>query len=176
MRDVSLRTIAIPYITIAYIAIVFAISQLPTTWTFKSSLVPLRGTVRYADVYTTTVSDRRGHKSQKSELIFYLYEYKKKFYLAENIGDSRSSQMHLNLRNGLRKADSVTIWVKKSEKEEYQPKVFQIDRDEKVTLLEFESVRTAHSPVTAFILILGLGSIGFYFWTKYPKKINSLFS
>lgn len=154
----------------------FAIYQLPTIWTFKSSLFPLHGTVKYADTYVTTVNDGRGHKSQKSELVFYLNEYNKKFCLVENIGNSFTNEEYQSILKGLRKADSVTVWVKKSDHQEFQPKVFQIDRDGKLTLLEFERVRTADSPLTAFMLVLGLGSIGFYFWTKYPEKFKKLFA
>ena len=149
----------------------FGIYELPNIWTFKSSLIQIKGTLLTADTYTTNVTDRRGHSSRKSELIFYINESKQKYRFAENIGDNYVNDKYESILSGLKRADTVSVWIKKSEVEELEPKVFQIDND-KTTLLDFESVKTENSPITAFMLLFGLASIAGYFWSCYPDKFK----
>ena len=152
----------------------FGIYQLPTIWTFKSNLTQIKGTLRAADTYVTNVTDRRGHDSRKSELIFYINGRQQKFYLAENIGDEWRDEKYEKILQRLKRADTVTVWVRKSEVNEYEPEVFQID-NERTTLLDFETVRTDESPITAFMLLLGLGSITAFLWFRFPDKFNKIF-
>ena len=152
----------------------FGIYELQTIWTSKSSLTQIKGTLRAADTYVSKVTDRRGHSSQKSELIFYFNERKQKYYFVENIGDKFDDDKYERILSGLKRADTVSVWVKKSEVDKYEPKVFQIDSD-KTTLLDFESVQTENSTLGAFMLVLGLGSIVGYFWSRYPDKFNKFF-
>lgn len=152
----------------------FGIYQLPTIWTFKSSLTQIKGTLRNANTYVTNVTERQGHESRKSELIFYINGHQQKFYLAENIGDEWRDEKYEKILQGLKRADSVTVWVRKSEVNEYEPEVFQID-NERTTLLDFETVRTDESPITAFMLLLGLGSITAFLWFRFPDKFNKIF-
>ncbi len=151
----------------------FGIYQLPTILTFKSSLTEIKGTVREADTYVTNVTDRRGHESRKSELIFYINGRQQKFYFVENIGNEWRDEKYEKILQGLKRADTVTVWVKKTETESYAPEVFQID-SEKETLLDFETVRTDKGPVTAFMLLLGLGSITLFLWFRFPEKLNKI--
>jgi hypothetical protein len=136
----------------------FGLYQVPSIWTFKSNLSFITGTLRAADTYVSNVTDSRGHESRKSELIFYINGRQQKFYLAENIGDDYRDEKHENILEGLKHSDSVRVWIKKSEVEEYEPEVFQIDND-RSTLLDFETIRTDKSPLTALMLFLGLGSL-----------------
>ena len=152
----------------------FGIYQLPTILTFKSSLTQIKGTLRTADTYVTNVTERQGHESRKSELIFYINGRQQKFYLAENIGDEWRDEKYEKILQGLKRADTVTVWVRKSEVNEYEPEVFQID-NERTTLLDFETVRTDESPITAFMLLLGLGSITAFLWFRFPDKFNKIF-
>ena len=152
----------------------FGIYQLPTIWTFKSSLTQIKGTLRAADTYVTNVTDSRGHDSRKSELIFYISGRQQKFYFAENIGDEWRDEKYEKILEGLKRADSVTVWVRKSEVDDYEPEVFQID-NERTTLLDFETVRTDKSPMTAFMLLLGLVSITAFLWFRFPDKFNKIF-
>jgi hypothetical protein len=152
----------------------FGIYQLPTIMTFKSNLTQIKGTIRAADIYVTNVTDRRGHDSRKSELIFYLDGRQQKFYLLENIGDEWHDKKYEKILQGLKRADTVIVWVRKSEVEAYEPEVFQID-NERTTLLNFETVRTDKSPMTAFMLLLGLGTIIAFFWFRFPDKFNKIF-
>ena len=97
----------------------FGIYELPTIWTSKSSLTQIKGTLRTADTYVTTVTDRRGHSSQKSELIFYFNERKQKYYFAENIGDKFDDDKYEAILSGLKRADTVSVWIEKNEVDEY---------------------------------------------------------
>lgn len=152
----------------------FGIYELPTIWTFKSNLTQIKGTLRAADTYVTNVTDRRGHDSRKSELIFYINGRQQKFYFVENIGDEWRDEKYEKILQGLKRADTVTVWVRKSEVDDYEPEVFQID-NERTTLLDFETVRTDKSPMTAFMLLLGLGSITAFLWFRFPDKFNKIF-
>lgn len=151
----------------------FGIYQLPTILTFKSSLTQIKGTLRSADTYVTSVTDRQGHDSRKSELVFYINGRQQKFYFAENIGDEWRDKKYEKILQGLKRADTVTVWVRKSEVDDYQPEVFQID-NEQTTLLDFETVRTDKSPLTAFMLLLGFGSITAFIWFRFPDKFNKI--
>ena len=148
--------------------------QFSNLLTFKSQLTDIKGILSSAEVYVTTVTDgSRGTKSHKSELIFYLSGRQQKFSLVENIGNNYRNVEFEQLRKELRQTDSVAVWVKQREVDAYEPKVFQIDADQK-TILEFEKVRTRDSWVTLFLLFLGLGSLTFYFWTLYPEQFKKL--
>ncbi len=151
----------------------FSVYEIPTILTFKSSLTQIKGTLRAADTYVTNVTDRRGHESRKSELIFYINERQQKFYLAENIGDEWRDEKYENILQGIKRADTVTVWVRKSEVDENEPQVFQIDNDN-TTLLDFETVRKDKIPLTAFMLLLGLGSITAFLWLRFPGKFNKI--
>jgi hypothetical protein len=154
----------------------FGFYQLPTVLTGKSSLSPLKGTIRAVDTYVTTVSDGEGHKSQKSELVFYLNEFRQKYYLSENIGDSYTNDKYETIRQGLRQTDSVTVWVKKNEISVYEPEVFQIESDNKIILLEYESVISSQVPITIFLFFMGLGSIGVYLYSRFPDRVKKIFT
>ncbi len=157
-------------------AIGFGIYQFSTFLTFKSQLTEIKGVLSSADTYVTTVAERRrGIKSQKSELIFYISGRQQKFRLVENIGNNYRNEEFEMIKKDLKRADSITLWVKQTELATYEPKIFQIDTGRK-TILEFEKVRTKDSGFTLFILFLGIGSLTFYFWTLYPEKIKKLLS
>ncbi|MCB0538671.1 MAG: hypothetical protein KDE33_14220 [Bacteroidetes bacterium] len=154
----------------------FGIFQFSTLLTFKSQLTDIKGLLSSAETYVTTVTERsRGSKSQKSELIFYISGRQQKFRLVENIGNDYHNEEFEKIKKDLKRADSITVWVKKTELDTYEPKIFQIDTDRK-TILEFEKVRTKDSGLTLFFLFLGIGSLIFYFWTLYPEKFKKLLS
>ncbi len=161
------------------VIIIFAIQRLIVMWTPQSSLTALKGTLRSCDTYVTTVTSTScfgyTHDSQKAELLFYLNEFPKKFSLVENIGDDFNSSAYENIKAGLRHADSVTVWVQKSELEGLEPKVFQIDTD-KITLLDFDTVRFKDRSLTAYLLLLGLGCIFLpvYLFIISPAEKNQL--
>ena len=151
--------------------LVFAVQQLVTIWTPKSSLIPLKGILQSCDTYVTPVSStsRYGYeaKSQKAELIFYLNEHRKKFALMKNIGSDYRNEEYEDIKSKLTRADSVTVWVKKSEVSYWEPQVFQIETD-RGTVLDFQTVRFKERPLTAFLLLMGLGCVIFPIYAFYP--------
>lgn len=152
----------------------FSFYQLPTLLTFKSSLTKIKGTLRAADIYVTTVTSRGGHESRKSELIFYINGRQQQFYFAENIGDEWRNEKYEKIIKGLKRADTVTVWVKKSEIDGFEPKVFQIDT-ERGTLLDFETVRKGEGLMTVVLFLLGLSSILAFSWFRFPDRFNKIF-
>jgi hypothetical protein len=122
----------------------------------------------------TTGTNKYGNESRKSELIFYINGLQQKFYLTEGIGEKWRNEKYTKILRGLKGADSVTVWVKKSELNEYEPKVFQID-NEKGTLLDFETVQDDKKPMFGLILLLGFASITAFLQFRFPDKFNKIF-
>ncbi|AXG74763.1 hypothetical protein DVK85_11185 [Flavobacterium arcticum] len=152
--------------------IIIAVSELIVSFTPKSSLIPIKGTVRYTDIYNTTARTSRTGKTQYiSNLVFYINQSRKEFKLVDH---EKYSEKHREIARGLNQADSVTIWIKKSEVKNYNPEVFGIDTDRK-TLLSFEEVKTENGYLFIFTSLLGMISILYFFYLRYPEKFKKLF-
>ncbi len=171
-RSSFVRGRLITLFLIGVVLLVFAVRQLTTIWTPKSSLIPLKGTLQSCDTYVTPVSSKNRYgyeaKSQKAELIFYLNEHKKKFALKENIGIDYRGEDYENIKSKLNRAETVTVWVKKSELDYWEPQIFQIDTD-RTTVLDFQTVRFKERPLTVFLLLMGLGCVIFPIYAFYPR-------
>ncbi len=152
---------------------IFGIYELQDSFAIKSMLVEIKGTIRSSNTYIETNTDRKGHSSQKSELIFYLNEHYKKFYLAHNIGNAYTDKDYDNIVNQLKSAKIVSVWIRKRDIDEYQPKVFQITSGNNV-ILDFKDVRTENSAVIFFMLIIGIGSICGFLYLRFPEKWNKI--
>lgn len=154
------------------VLLAFAVQQLITIWTPKSSLIPLKGTVQSCNTYVTTVSSKNRYgyesKSQKAELIFYLNGHKKKFALSENIGNDYRNKEYEEIKKKLNRADSVTAWIKESEADYWEPQIFQIETDRGI-VLDFQTVRFKNRPLTIFLLLMGLGCIMLSIYAFYPR-------
>ncbi|MCE7056569.1 hypothetical protein LZF95_17935 [Algoriphagus sp. AGSA1] len=138
-------------------------------------MTEVKGVIQNANASIKTVTEKsRGTKSQKSELIFYLFEKDQKFTLVKNIGNEYKDEEYQRILKDLKKADSVSVWVKKSETNLYQPKIFQIDADNKTTL-QFERVRTENGGLFLLLFFMGLSSLILYFSRLYPSEFKKLF-
>jgi hypothetical protein len=161
---------------IGVITLVFAIERLTIMLTSRATLTPIKGTLENCYIYITTVSSKTKYNyeaiSQKSELIFYLIEFKIKFALVENIGSDYRNKEYEDIQSKLKRADSVTVWIKKSELEYWEPKIFQIDAD-KETVLEFQNVRFKERTIVFFLLLFGIGCIIFPVYAFYPRLFKS---
>lgn len=135
----------------------------------KSRLIELKGTICSADTYTETNTDRNGHSSQKSELIFYLNEHRKKFYMAHNIGDDYYDKEYERILKQINRAEFISVWIRPRDSDDFQPKIFQITSGGNI-ILDFDDVRTEKSTVTLFMLIIGLGSIAMFLYLRFPEK------
>jgi hypothetical protein len=162
---------SIGFLLFGILFLYFGISYLPIVLTSKSSLIPLKGTIRSANIYVNTV-ESKGSKSQKSEMVFYLNEFDQKFYLVENIGNRSINERYVEILNELRQARFVVIWIKKAEAEEKEPKVYQIETNPHNILLDLESVISEDKTSTYFFLLMGLGFMVFGLWPLYPENFK----
>jgi hypothetical protein len=167
-KDPATQNRLISLLLIGVVMLGYSIYMLPTIWTSKDSLMPVSGVLDRADTYYSTVTDRHGDKSRKAELVFYLVGIKKKFALVENIGNEYSLKEYEQIKDGLNRSDSVTVWIKEEEDSYWDPKVFQITTDRKI-LLEFDAVRYKEQPVALFLCLGSLGCIGFSVYAFFPK-------
>ncbi|WP_343849764.1 hypothetical protein [Algoriphagus jejuensis] len=160
---------------IGLITIGIAIYLLSNLLTFKFQLVEIKGVIQDSETYVSTVTEKvRGTKSQKSELIFSIYDRNQIYRLIKNIGNDYRNEEFENLLNSLKKADSVSIWIKKTELDSSDPKVFQIDVDQK-TVLQFEKVRTENGVLFLIVFVTGISFLLFYFSRINPDRFHSLF-
>lgn len=159
---------------IGLMTLIFGLLELRTVFTFKFSLTPLKGTITNVNTYITTVSDRRGHQGQKSEFIFHLRGKDKQFVLARNIGDAYIDEEFESFKRDIERADSVTVWIRKSEVDETYPKIFQIQADDTI-ILSHEIVRTENSLLAFFLIFLGLGSLTLFGFIQFPDRMRKIF-
>lgn len=145
--------------------------------TNKNSLTELKGTTQISEVIVDNVSSRNriGYeaKSRRVTLYFRLNEHQKLFKLVENIGQDYSHDEYNRISNLLKKSQSVGVWINQNELESSQPKVFQIDVNER-TILDFGTVKSEHSGVFIFTLLLGVITTGFALYSRYPERTKKI--
>ncbi|MCV6630220.1 MAG: hypothetical protein OIF50_10205 [Flavobacteriaceae bacterium] len=143
----------------------------PTLFTIKSSLIEQNGEIENIQTHYTRV-ESRGSKSTKSELKFTLNSTQNIYVLMKNIGQSRYNERFEKLERQLKKSERATIWIKKSQKEEYKPTVFQIaDRNGEI-IYDFNESKS-HSRF-GFLILFGLGifGIGLFINHKFSDRIK----
>jgi len=57
----------------------------------------------------------------------HINEFKKKFYMAHNIGGDFTDKNYDNILSQLKSSDSISVWIRHRDLESYQPKFFQIN-------------------------------------------------
>ena len=147
----------------------------PTLFTFKSSLIKQNGEIENLKTYYTRVESSKGSKSIKSELKFTLNSTQSVYVLMKNIGHSRFNERFENLEKQLKKSERATVWIKKSQKDEYKPTVFQIaDRNGEI-IYDFSESKS-HSRF-GFLISFGLGifGIGLFINHKYSDRIKRFY-
>lgn len=160
------------FLFIGIIVIGVAVKDLGSSFISKSDLMAIKGTVRYVNMnYKIVTNSRTRQPNYMAHLTFYLNHAKKEFKLTEC---GKYSEKHIKIAKGLKQADSVAIWVRKSDIESYSPKVFGIDTDRK-TLLSFKDVRTENGYFPVILLSIGLLCILYFFYLRYPEKMKELF-
>ena len=139
-----------------------AISGLIKIWTPRSALMSLKGTVQSCETYSSTVKSSSrfgsGSESEKAELVFYLNEFDYRFIMSENIGDEKRYAPFENIRHRLKNADSATVWIRASEKNNSEPQIFQIDADSSI-VLDFDTMRFQDRFLYMFLLIAGIACV-----------------
>ncbi|GAB3175154.1 hypothetical protein GCM10027291_34690 [Telluribacter humicola] len=149
-----------------------SIPSLLDSLTPRNSLIPLKGTLESCDINILTTLGkgrfRSEPKSREAELTFYLYEFKKKFTITENIGSEYRHVPYSIIRKRLNQADSITVWIEKSQLEDWEPKVFQIE-SEKGLILDFETKQMVERPLAVFLVLGAIVCILFPTYFFYPK-------
>jgi len=157
----------------------FGIYNIPPLWKTHSDLVPLKGSLRSANIFIITHpnQDKLGfeHPSQSVQLIFYLSEYGKKFIVSENVGNEYYSNRLDKMLKMLRKAREITVWIDKDQLSELAPEIYQLDKDGK-TIMDLESIKSEKRPKAIFFILGGLICLGLFFGLKYPEKARNLVS
>ncbi|AGA79487.1 hypothetical protein [Echinicola vietnamensis] len=119
-------------VTCIIVPLYFNFQNLITT---KNSLTEIKGKIRNSEVIVANVSSRSrlGYKtkSRKATLYFSLNEHQKLFKLVENIGQDYLHDEYNQISKLLNKSNSVVVWINQNELESNQPKVFQVDVNER---------------------------------------------
>ena len=136
-------------------ALVFFLSDLLTT---KDSLSPITGPLIYSDLVIDEVSNRNRigikNKSRRATLVFVLGGQSGLFKLVKNIGDDYDHPGYRKLLERLRASKQVVVWIKASDEGDHEPKIFQIDIDNK-TQLDFVNVK--YENIWAFVFMISIG-------------------
>ncbi len=171
MAEKSTKGFILIILGVAILAICFPIIR--NVWTSDTDLIQIKGNLRSANVYVSTVTDSHGHSSQKSDLIFFLKDGNQKYQLTQNIGIEYYDKNYQQIRLSLEKADSVSVWIKKSESKDWQPKVFQMKGDDKI-LLSANDVRDQESPILFLFGAMGLVCICIGTAMAYPDEFKKV--
>lgn len=147
----------------------FGLTEIRTIWTFKTDLIELKSSLRSADIRVATNKDRQGSEYNTSMLIFYLNGINHKFTLSEHIEKEWRSKEHEKLLSELRRAQFISVWIKKSELDIWEPQVFQIGNHRRI-LLDVETVRSKSRNNAIWFLILGFLAIAFVLIIPQIKK------
>lgn len=139
-------------------------------WTFKSDLIPLKGVLSSANVYHELKEGRRGSKSNVYELIFYIVPFDKKFTQKEAFDEYTHSQKYHHMKLSLEKVDSVTVWIRKDEMNEYDPEVYELYAGT-LPLLTISDIKTENRWIFISMLVLGLAGLSLAAYDIiYPEK------
>jgi hypothetical protein len=155
------------------VTLCFGIYGLSNLFYFKSNLIEIKGTLKNVINKTSIVEDRRGYKSNLTELIFSLNEGQQQFHLKDNIGYDETNNEFDRLKLIINRSSKISIWIKKNEIEEFEPTIYEIDIDNKIES-NFKSLHSEHFLVHYLLIIIGISSIIGYYWLKFPEKIKKI--
>jgi len=161
-------------IALIFMTLHFNLENLLTT---QSSLIEITGTVQNSDVIVQRVSSRGrlGYTrySRKATLYFRLNGDDRLFKLFENVGQDYSHEEYDRISAQLKRSNNVSIWINKNQADEHEPKVFQIDIDDR-TVVDFQTIKHEHSGSFIFMLFLGSLSVALGLYSKHPKQFRKL--
>jgi hypothetical protein len=149
----------------------------PTIFTFKKSLISIDGKLNKVDIVIQDVSSSKGLgyqvKSRRAILFFSLDGVNKRFEVIKNIDRDHEHENISLIKTRLKNSEKVTVWIKESEIDSMNPKIFQIDIDNK-TLLSLNDVKTEKLLAFIFLLLIGFGSSGFVLRKRYHDKFKAI--
>lgn len=149
--------------------IVFAFCTIPDIWISENDLLLVEGEVSSADYYITKSTDNRGHTSNISEVIFYLYNKEYQFLIRKNIGHEYHYEPHQKIQHQLHRSDSAKVWIKKSDINNYQPEIYRLSADN-IELISIDDVKDKNRSDYFFLLIMGFIMLSIPFFIYYFSK------
>jgi hypothetical protein len=159
-------------LTCVLLSITFFLPDLLTT---KKSLLQKSGQLIYSDLVIDEVSSKNRigveSKSKRATLIFMLEGQSQLFRLAENIGKDYDHIEYKKLLERLRAAQQVVVWIESSDEKIHEPKIFQVDIDDK-TYLDFVTVKYKNIWIFACLMSIGLASMTVVLYKEYPEKFK----
>lgn len=145
---------------------------LPDLLTNKNSLLQISGKVIYSDLVIDDVSNRGKtgieSNSRRATLVFVLDGQNRLFKLVENIWEDYDHIEYKKLLEQLRVAKNVLVWIKSSDEQIHDPKIFQIDIDNK-TVIDFVTVKYKDIWIFALLMFIGLTSMAVVLYKEYSK-------
>lgn len=149
--------VQVPLAIIGILLIGLSVMQISELWLSKSDLYPLKGTLSSANFYVFNVKSSRGSDTKAIELIFYLKEYNKKLRVVEPIDEYQYGYNNriITLHKALLNSNNITVWVNNSDTQEYSPKIYSINNDDK-ELLSLTEMQASKRYPTIIMLIAGL--------------------
>lgn len=135
-----------------------AVVALSKIWVSENDLFLIKGQVSSADYHVTKNTDYRGRPRNFSEVIFYLYNQDYKFVIHEGIDRHFHSDKHQRIQQQLRGSDSATVWIRKSDINNYQPEIYRLHANN-TELVSIDDAKSKHRSEYFIYVIFGFMAI-----------------
>lgn len=146
--------------------IIFSILELYKIWLPESSLIEIKGNLRYINTDVKTVkSSRRTH--QVIKLTFFLEGSSKKFVLTKNIREEWRDEEFLDFQKSLQSGKIIRVQIDKAEKDEVEPTVYSLSVGEH-QLITLSDTKSDAGAGFIILFIFGIIFLAIPFFAK-PK-------
>ena len=153
----------------AIVLFVVSIDMFKTGFTSEAEITPVSGRVVSTTLFnTTTINSRTGQTMYQCNLAIALTGSNKEFKLTE---PSKHSEKLRNIRAGLRIGAKASVYVRKKDLAEIQPKIFRIDIEDK-TLLKLGNVTNDNVYCWMFCILASLGALLLFVNLRYPHFVK----
>lgn len=152
--------------------------NIPKLFVNHNSLAKIEGTINNVSVEIEKHSSRNRYgveeTNHKSILVFDLKEFYRDFQFVEHVGYSKYNSTFNNLKYKLQTSKKVKIFIKRNEYENYRPKIYRMDINDK-TVVSLNSVRFENILMILTSLTFGILIIRRYL-KKHPEQLKQLMS
>ena len=138
----------------------------PTYFTRTKDLIQREGVIQKIHIEYEQVSYRGSH-SIKSQLIFNFKTDDRTYSIVENIGNDVLNHKFEKIRRALRKPVKSKVWIKESDFEKVNPKVFQISESSGEVLYTIEEAKKVSKHGLLFSIFSAIFIMGISFIKKY---------
>ena len=154
--------------------IVFGIYKIASTAVFRTSLIPIEGPVRNVSnqIHTYKSTSRYGTEQTNimSKITIHLDGQQQEFCLSQGIASYSENTEFLKMTEAIKTSKKLTLWIDKDEKNLFQPKVYEIIKNDKISLLKFESVRGENFFLSIALTCMGLAFVAIAILTNKFRK------